>query len=327
MGYNQITSEERYTLGVMRAQGEGVAKIAKTLRRHRSTIYRELERNASQYDGAYRPSKAQKYCNGRRRRSKRNQRHGPEQFKLVEHLLRKEQWSPAQIAGTLALEGWLKISHETIYRHIWADQKRGGTLFRHLRYSPKRRRKRYGRKDSRGRLEGKRHISTRPAAVEKRQELGHWEMDTVMGAHASHHCVITLVERVTGYVLIGKLKDRTAETTTACAIRLIRSHLGLFQTITADNGTEFHDYEKIEEATGVTIYFATPYHSWERGTNENTNGLLRQYLPKRTSMATVTQEHCTAIATKLNNRPRLRHGFKSPLEELVWRLRSVAVQM
>jgi IS30 family transposase len=300
----------------MRAQGHSVATIARTLGRHPSTIYRELARNSSPYDGAYRQCKAQKYASGRRRRSKRNQRFGPEDFQLVEHFVREEQWSPAQVSGEFARLGWLRISHETIYRHVWADWRRGGSLHTQLRYAPKRRRKRYRSKDSRGRLPGKRHISERPLEVEQRQEIGHWEMDTVMGNHPSHHCVITLVERVTGFVLIGKLEDRTAESATACAIQLIRSHHALFKTITADNGTEFHDYASIEEATGVTIYFATPYHSWERGTNENTNGLIRQYLPKRKSMVNITQQHCAAISYKLNTRPRLRHAFKSPLERI-----------
>jgi IS30 family transposase len=316
MSYHQITSEERYTLCAMRRQGHSVAEIARTLGRHRSTLYRELERNRSHYDGKYRQSQAQKRANGRRRRSKRNQRFGPEQWRLVQHFIREEQWSPVQISGEFARQGWLQISHETIYRHVWADWRHGGTLHTQLRYAPKRRRKRYRSKDSRGRLEGKRHISQRPPEVDLRQELGHWEMDTVMGDHASRHCVVTLVERVSGFVLVGKLKDRTTESLNACVIGLIRSHAGLFKTITADNGTEFHGYEEIEEATGVTIYFATPYHSWERGTNENTNGLLRQYLPKRRSMAHVTQGQCRAIADKLNTRPRLRHGFKSPLERI-----------
>ena len=185
-----------------------------------------------------------------------------------------------------------------------------------MRGSLKKRRKRYGAYDSRGRLAGKKMISQRPAAVETRQEPGHWEMDTVMGNHASKHCIVSLVERQSGYVIIGKLADRTKEVLTARVIELIRNHRPVFKTITSDNGTEFHDYKKIEQATGVPIYFANPYHSWERGTNENTNGLIRQYLPKRVSMKGVTQHRCKAIALQLNIRPRKRHGFKSPAEVL-----------
>jgi IS30 family transposase len=315
MTYHQITSEERYTLAALRKQGVTAAQIAKTLGRHRSTIYRELERNTCA-DGGYRLEKAQKRANGRRRRSRQRPRFEREDWQVVRHWLVREQWSPKQIAGTGRLWGWLNISHETIYRHIYRDRERGGLLYTHLRHSTKRRRKRYRSYDSRGRLAGKKLIEMRPEAVERRQEIGHWEIDTVMG-HGSQDCIVTLVERVTGFVLIGKLDDRTAEGLTRRVVMLIRRYPWLFKTITADNGTEFHDYASIEEATGVQIFFAKPYHSWERGTNENTNGLIRQYLPKRRSMQTLTQEQCDAIADKLNNRPRERHGFRSPLERLL----------
>jgi IS30 family transposase len=182
-----------------------------------------------------------------------------------------------------------------------------------LRGASKQRRKRYGRYDSRGRLAGKRHLSERPASVEHRKAVGHWEIDTVMGT-GNDHCVVTLVERATGTTLIGKLRERTAAELNRETIALIRKHPGMFLTITADNGTEFHSYREIERATGVKFYFATPHHAWERGTNENTNGLIRQYLPKRTSMAHVTQRGCNAIARKLNTRPRKRYDYQTPEE-------------
>lgn len=313
--YRQITSGERYTLGALHTQGVSQAAIARHMGRHPSTISRELKRNRTRYDGAYRPLKANERTHGRRSRSRRNRHFGPDDFQLVEELIR-EDFSPEQVAGFLKESGLLRISHETIYLHIWRDKASGGVLWKRLRCSPKIKRKRYGNYDSRGRLAGKKHLSERPAAADARQELGHWEMDTVMGDHASQHCILSLVERVSGYTIIGKLRDRTKQVVTRRAIHLIRSHGYLFKTITADNGTEFHDYKKIEKATGVPIYFATPYHSWERGTNENTNGLIRQYLPKRMSMSGVTQHRCNAIALKLNIRPRKRHGFKSPAERL-----------
>jgi IS30 family transposase len=231
---------------------------------------------------------------------------------LVDSLLR-EQWSPEQTAGVLRKMGTVSISHETIYRHIWKDRERGGDLCVHLRCARKKRRKRYARYDSRGRLAGKRHISERPSWIERRSQVGHWEIDTVMGS-GDGHCIVTLVERATGYVLIGKLASRHMEETARRTIQLIRKHPGKFKTITADNGTEFHAYKKIEKATGVKVYFATPYHSWERGSNENANGLIRQYLPKRKSMAHVTQHDCNQIAEKLNARPRKRYNFETPEE-------------
>jgi IS30 family transposase len=188
----------------------------------------------------------------------------------------KEQWSPEQIAGRLRREGRLRISHETIYRYIWHDKRRGGTHYKHLRQAGKKRRKRYGAYDSRGRLAGKRPISERPAAVEDRTEVGHWEIDTVLGD--GKPCVVTLVERTTGYVRVGKLRARTVAELNRATIDLLDSAPLPVHTITADNGTEFHGYKEIEASTGVRFYFATPHHSWERGTNENTNGLIRQYL-------------------------------------------------
>jgi IS30 family transposase len=149
--------------------------------------------------------------------------------------------------------------------------------------------------------------------VETRREAGHWEIDTVMGT-GSKDCIVTLVDRKSGLLLIGKLKDRTAASLNRRVIGIIKRHAGAFQTITADNGTEFHHYQCIEARTTALFYFARPYHSWERGSNENANGLIRQYLPKGTSMAGVSQQQCNAIARKLNMRPRKRPGFKTLLE-------------
>jgi transposase, IS30 family len=312
MTYRQLSPEERYMLAALRRQGLNQAEIARALGRHRSTICREVKRNSTRADGHYRAFTAQERTNGRRSRSRRDQRFTAEDFALVDGLLRR-QWSPEQVAGHLARSGLLSISHETIYRHVWRDKKQGGTLHTHLRGARKRRRKRYGAYDSRGRLAGKRLISERPAEVEARGHIGHWEADTVAGA-GSRDCVVTLVERKTGLVLIGKLADRTAEGLSRRAISLMRRRGGRFETVTADNGTEFHDYKRIERLTGAAFYFARPYHSWERGSNENANGLIRQYLPKGQSMAGLRQQQCNVIARKLNTRPRKRLGFRTPLE-------------
>jgi IS30 family transposase len=299
-------------LAALRRQGYNKSQIARQLGRHRSTVGRELGRNSTRADGRYRASTAQERTQGRRSRSRRNQRFSAEDFATVDELLCR-QWSPEQVSGHLARSGLLLISHETIYRHVWRDKKEGGLLYTHLRGARKQRRKRYRTYDSRGRLAGKRLISERPAAVEMRRQVGHWEIDTVMGT-GSKDCIVSLVERKTGLLLIGKLKDRTTASLNRRVIRLIQRHKGAFKTITSDNGTEFHDYHRIEERTQATFYFATPYHSWERGSNENANGLVRQYLPKGTGMAGLSQQLCNAIAQKLNTRPRKRLGFKTPLE-------------
>jgi IS30 family transposase len=313
MKYYQLSAEERFLIAALRSQGVSLPEIAGILGRHRSTVWREVGRNCAPYDGGYRSRRAHQRAHARRWRSRRNQQFGPVELARVEGLLR-EAWSPEQVAGHLRRTGEFSISHETIYRHVWRDLKAGGTLHLALRGARKQCRKRYGRYDSRGRLAGKRMIGERPAAVETRRRTGHWEIDTMMGQSLgeSSDCILTLVERKTGYVLIGKLRARTAAEANRALLELMARHPGRVATITADNGTEFHWYAQIEAVSRVKFYFATPHHSWERGTNENTNGLIRQYLPKGQSMAQLTQRQCDCIAEHLNNRPRKRHAYKTP---------------
>jgi IS30 family transposase len=311
MTYCQITCEERYSLMLLRAHGLRPAAIARVLGRHRSTIGRELARNRGRSDGYYRPQLADWYARSRRSRSRRNQRFAAADWRRIHGLLR-EDWSPEQVAGWLRRHQILRISHETIYRHIWADLEQGGELHTHLRCARRKRRKRYGTYERRGRVSGKRPITSRPAVVETRAEVGHWESDTMVGP--GRPCVLSLVERKTGYLVLGKLAARTTAEVNRRAIPLIRAQPRPLHTITADNGTEFHDYAAIEQATSACFYFATPHHAWERGTNENTNGLIRQYIPKRLSMARLTQADCHAIARKLNRRPRKRLGYRTPEE-------------
>lgn len=311
MAYRQLTAEEKYQIAALRQQGLTAPQIAVMLRRHRSTIAREVKRNATPYDGAYRASGAVEMTNGRRRRSRRNARYGPIHFAPIEALLQR-RWSPAEIVGRRRLEGLPVMSHETIYLWIWRDKAEGGSLWVHLRGARKRRRKRYGRKDSRGRLAGKRPIQDRPAIVERRGRFGDWEMDTVHGK--GKPCIVTAVERKSGLVRIGPLPGATVEHTNARLIELLSLEPHKVRTITSDNGVEFHGYKEIERQLGTTIYFATPHHAWERGTNENTNGLIRQYLPKRTPLGHLTQTHCDEIAAHLNHRPRLRLSFRTPHE-------------
>ena len=312
--YRQLTSGERYALSALRKQGCSQAEIARALGRHPSTISREIRRNSKDRTGlVYRPALADDYARWRRSRSRRNQRFTSADWAVVmTHL--KQRWSPEQVSGRLKKDGVLRISHESIYRYIWREKRRGGSRYKLLRQAGKKRRKRYGAYDSRGRLAGKRHISERPVVVEDRSQVGHWEIDTMLGN--GRPCVVTLVERKTGYVMIGKLRARTVADLNRAAIHLITAAPLPVYTITADNGTEFHGYKQLEAATGARFFFATPHHSWERGTSENTNGLIRQYLPKRKSMARVTQNHCHYIADQLNTRPRKRLDFLTPKERL-----------
>lgn len=311
MVYRHVSEDERYLIARCSARGVSVRETARLLGRSASTVSRELARNSCKYDGHYRAEKAHSRALGRRHRSRRNSQYSQQEWAEVQAKLRQE-WSPKQVVGTRTIEGLRTMSYETIYRWIRADRRRGGVLWRHMRHMSKLGRKRRGSPRTRGRLVGKRHISERPAHIELRDEVGHCEGDTVMGRD-QRHCVLTLVDRATGYVAIKKMSSRTKEQASAALGRAVIA-IGQVKTITLDNGTEFHDYERVERAFGVEVYFATPYHSWERGTNENTNGLIRQYLPKGMCFKKLTQAQCDRIAAKLNNRPRQRYGFKTPAQ-------------
>ena len=312
MEYRQLAQGERYVMARMMHQGYSHRAIAKVLDRSVSTISREKWRNLTEHDGRYRAEKAHQYAMARRRRTRKQDQYSQQEWETVASLVVRK-WSPEQIAGRARSVRKACMSKETIYRYIRRERRAGGQTWRHLRIVSKFGRKRRGSPATRGRLVGKRHISERPHAVELRVRMGHWEGDTVMGSDM-RHCVLTLVERVSGYVIIKKLTARTKEQAAAALKQAISEVKRKVRTITLDNGTEFHDYAKVEAQCAVKFYFATPYHSWERGTNENTNGLIRQYLPKGMCMRHVTQTDCDAIASELNNRPRHRLGFKTPSE-------------
>ena len=318
--YHQLTEPERYTLSVLKREGRSLRNIARVLQRSPSTISREIRRNATSMQGKprplYVPSKAQEHANGRRSRSRRVRQHDAAVYACVEALLAGQQWSPEQIAHQLPTHAGARMSHMTIYRYVRRDQRRGGLLHKQLRQGGKRRRKRTYGPENRGKLANKPMIDTRPAAVELRQEVGHWEGDTVMGATGERDCLLTLVERSTGLAVVIKLPHRTVRAVNRAVLQAIGTRGLPFKTITWDNGTEFHGYRELELATGVHCYFAYPYHPWERGSNENFNGLLRQYFPKGKSLARIRQADCNAVAAKLNHRPRKRYGFQTPAQRI-----------
>lgn len=314
MAYQHLSHEERRILIQQRCQGKSLAEIGRILERHPSTLSRELRRNL--HDNGdhcyYTHSMADQKARARRHKSRRHSQYTTQEWQRIESLIILD-WSPEQISNHLKGQKSIRISHESIYQYIYRDKKAGGRLYTHLRLRCKKQRKRYGTYERRGILAGKRMITERPAHIENRLEPGHWEADTVLGT-GTKDCIVTLVERATGLTMIGKAASRTKEDVNQVIIRLIRQHTHPVKTITSDNGTEFHGYKDIELATGVVFYFAIPHHAWERGTNENTNGLIRQYIPKYTSMKHITQTYCDVIAEVLNLRPRKRLGFKTPLE-------------
>lgn len=309
--YSQLSQEERYFLSSSLARGHSVPSIANELARAPSTLYRELRRNLRP-SGRYAAAVAHSYATARRRRSRRGPHLPQETIRLVHQLLTM-RWSPDQISNHLDRLELPSISFQTIYRWIRKDRRRGGTLYKYLRIMPKRRRKRYRSSDSRGVLRGKRNISERPEGVADRLEFGHWEGDTVMGKDR-HQCIVTLVERKTGITRMAKLRNRTAVSAAMAITAIIKGEPRLFKTLTFDNGTEFHSYKDIEAATGVTCYFANPHHPWERGCNENLNGLLRQYIPKGTKLDGIGRTKVWKICRDLNTRPRKRLNYLSPQE-------------
>ena len=311
MSYQQLSQHERYTITALLKTGLSISAVARAMDRHKSTISRELSRNRRP-TGYYTAPVAHSYATARRRRTRRGSNFTKEQWRIVLYLIRQD-YSPEQVSDTIKAFFGFSMSHETMYQYLLYDKKKGGSLYKHLRIVPKRRRKRYNSHDSRGRLAGKRMIQERPLEIDNRTSIGHWEGDTVIGADR-HHCIVTLVERSTGFVIIKKIHARTVEEVNNACIKAIKEHGKNFKTITFDNGTEFHGYKTIEEKFPVTCYFANPYHSWERGTNENTNGLIRQYIPKKSCMKAISQADCDRIAYKLNTRPRKRYGFKTPYE-------------
>jgi transposase, IS30 family len=280
------------------------------LNRSASTIWRELKRNC--IATLYRADQAQKLADDRQLLCRNALTIAPQKWLNVEAYLRL-YLSPQQVAGRLALEGVLSISPETIYQHILRDKAQGGDLASYLRCQ-KLRRKRYGSgRQRRGVLKNRVGIEQRPCVVESRERLGDWEGDTVIGrGHTG--VLVTLVERMSRFTLACCLPNREAEPVSAAIIQMLRGHKARCLTITFDNGKEFAQHQFIASCLAADVYFARPYHSWERGTNENTNGLLRQFFPKKMSFTNLTQIDVDDAAYRLNHRPRKCLQYRTPHE-------------
>jgi transposase, IS30 family len=304
MPYQQITLDERAEISRLRGLRCSVAEIARLLGRHRSTIYRELGRNRSLRD-QYEWYHAHCLARTRRRHSRRNRRLTSAHWGIVVRLLALG-WSPEQIAGRWA--GWL--SREAIYQYLSRDRRAGGTHYRLLPQGRKHRRRRFGRQ----RLGGPRGtpIAERPAIVEARTQIGHWELDTILGPGRA--CLVTAVERATGYAVIGKLESCTMEALVARVTPLLQDQPHPVRTITTDNGSEMTGYRYLEQALGCRVYFTQPYSAWQRGSIEHLNGLIRRVYPKRTDFTRITQWDCTRLARQLNQRPRKRLNYQTPEE-------------
>jgi transposase, IS30 family len=310
MGYTQLTHGQRYQIYILKKAGHNQTSIARHIGCHKTTISRELRRNSG-YKG-YRPLQAHTLADSRRCNS-HPPRISSQTWERVELLLRAK-WSPEQIAGRLKLERLPTVSHECIYLYIYADKGRGGTLHKHLR-SQKKLRKRYGGRARRGQIPNRVSIEKRPAIVGHKRRLGDWETDTLIGAR-HRGAILSCVERKSKLTLLRKLAIKGAEDVKQASIELLGpcADLDLVHTITCDNGKEFCEHETIAATLGAKFYFAHPYASWERGLNENTNGLIRQYFPKKLDFTKITAEDVQHVAAQLNNRPRKTLGYRTPNE-------------
>lgn len=307
--YKQLTYEQRCQIAILKKSGFSQAAIGKAIGVKQSTISRELSRN--QGERGYRHKQAQSKAVHRRQAIAKRHKMTAELIDIIEDKL-YEKMSPEQISGQMKLEENISISHERIYQHVWENKRSGGDLYQHLRRQGRKYQSRGSNgKTSRGQIKNRVSIDERPAVVDEKIEVGHWEIDTVIGQNHSG-ALVTIVERVTKFTVSARVQSKCAADVSAMTVTLLTPFIGLVSSITADNGKEFAYHEKITAALKCDFYFAHPYHSWERGLNENTNGLLRQYFPKSTDFKKTTDDQVSFAINQLNRRPRKTLAFKSP---------------
>lgn len=308
--FSQLTIAQRYQISGFVALGLSLREMARRLHIAASTVSRELRRNKNP-QGDYVLALAQTLSDQRRRAAPKATKVTDARLKAIAHCL-KEGWSPEQISGYLRLKHAISVSHEWVCQQILKDKAQGGQLYRLLPQGNKKYRKRFGSHDTRGCIPGRVDISERPAIVDARSRFGDWEGDTIVGS--GHSAIATFVERMTGLLRMKKVSRPTAVETAQAAIERLNAFTA--HTLTVDNGREFCAHQMIAKELGTQVYFARPYHSWERGTNENTNGLIRRFFPKGTNFDAISDEAIQLVEDKLNTRPRKRLGYYSPAELL-----------
>lgn len=307
-----LTQAQRYEIAVLKSENFTQSKIAMKLGRHRSVISRELKRNKDDRNDVYKAELAQKKCEKRLKKKPKKIHFTPAVEATVIGFL-EQDYSPVQIVGRAKIEGLSCVSAERIYQFIWKDKKAGGSHYEHLRTQGKKYAKRGNTNGKRGQIVGRVDIDERPKVVDEKQRLGDLEMDLVIGAGQSG-AILTINDRVTGMLKMAKIESKEAHIIETKSIELLQEWMPFLNTITTDNGKEFANHKNIANALQIDFYFAKPYHSWQRGANENLNGLIRQYFPKKHDFKLITNEQITQIQNKLNNRPRKRFGFLSPNE-------------
>jgi IS30 family transposase len=315
--YAHLTQAERYQIAILCKAGHSMSEIARLMNRHRSTIGREIARNRGQR--GYRPKQAQAFSRARMRARENGRRIPDETWIFVDARL-GELWSPEQISGRLKADCLPSVSHEAIYQRIYADKDRGGTLHRALRCQ-KARRKRYGSHERRGAIPNQVSIEQRPALVDRRERFGDWEADLVIGA-GQQQALVTLNERKSRYALIAHVPFKTAKNVSEAMISLLTPFATHVHTLTTDNGREFAQHEQVAKQLSADYFFAHPYSSWERGANENMNGLIRQFFPKKMRFESISFADIKFAMHRLNHRPRKCLGFKTPHEVFTIQLHS-----
>lgn len=318
MNYRQLARKQRYQINILKKAGHNQTSIAQLIGCHKSTISRELRRNRGQK--GYRHQQAAELAYHRQGEAYRS-RIAWQTWQQIERLLRQD-WSPEQISGRLKLAKQPSVSHEWIYLYVYADKRRGGTLHQHLR-SQKKQRKRYSGYIRRGQIPNRTSIDKRPKIVARKGRFGDWEADTIVGARHQGG-ILSVVERKSKLTRLRKLASKAAAEMKDNSIALLAPLAARVHTITVDNGKEFCEHELIAAGLGARLYFAHPYASWERGLNENTNGLVRQYFPKKYEFARITNEDLQQVEDRLNNRPRKTLGYRTP-NEVFFKQRSVAL--
>jgi len=314
MNYQQLTENERYQIYALLKEGCSQIQIARHLNRHPSTISRELQRNTGLKQ--YRPRQAQLLTTSRRIEARKAIKLNTQVIDWI-HRLICQDLSPQQVVGYLRKHRKLKLHHESIYRLIYRDKAAGGDLWRHLRIVTKGYRMRYGAHHKRrGMIKNRVSIDDRPPIVSAKRRIGDWEGDTII-SKGKKSALLTMVERKTLYTVIARLDNRTATGLSKEMKRVMKPLKSMVKTITLDNGSEFADHMTFSKALAAATYFAHPFASWERGINENTNGLIRQYFPKGTDFAKVTDKQIAHVLDRLNNRPRMTRRGKTPNEMLL----------
>lgn len=311
MKYTQLNFEQRYTIECMLKQNHSKTKIYQALGVSESSLYRELKRNGRP-KGAYSAKYAQMLANERKKEGHLKKRFTKQMELYIRDKLKK-QWSPEQIVGRARAEGVEMVSHERIYQFIWQDKSDGGQLYKHLRTGLKKYRKRYGSKSSRGHIPNKISIDQRPKIVEEKTRMGDLESDLIIGKDHKG-ALLTIVDRYSGFLWIADVKGKRKDGVKKATINLLVSHKQHIHTITNDNGKEFTEHQAIAKKLECGVYFAHPYCSWERGLNEYTNKLIRQYFPKNQTLENIDQNKINQVVELLNNRPRKKLGYKTPKE-------------